>query len=253
MLEAMAQPWIVDVHSHVVPTGDDGARTIADGLALCRRAAAAGTRVLYATPHIHARWDSYPLTGERHEAFERNFPVLQRLARGIGLELRRGFEVYPGALPDGADLRRFALDGGGYLIEFPGSWTDERHPVAAVYTEAERAEQAGLTPVLAHPERCAEIVARPQLVSRFVERGWLIAPNAQSLDGRHGRDAYKTVWRLLDDGFGDLVASDAHSLQRPPELEWAYELLADRLGEARARSLLDGSALDAATPSEQAA
>ena len=52
MLGAVGKQWIVDVHSHVVPTGDDGARTIEEGLKLCWDAAKHGTRVLYATPHV---------------------------------------------------------------------------------------------------------------------------------------------------------------------------------------------------------
>src|SRR5262245_32589074 len=47
----------VDVHSHVVPSGDDGAATIDEGLALCREAADHGTSVLYGTPHV------WPLDG----------------------------------------------------------------------------------------------------------------------------------------------------------------------------------------------
>ena len=52
----------VDVHSHVVPSGDDGARSIEEGLDLCRAAVAAGTSVLFATPHV---WPMLPLTLER--------------------------------------------------------------------------------------------------------------------------------------------------------------------------------------------
>ena len=41
-----------DIHSHVLPGIDDGAKTIADSIELCRRAAAEGTRAIVATPHI---------------------------------------------------------------------------------------------------------------------------------------------------------------------------------------------------------
>lgn len=99
-------------------------------------------------------------------------------------------------------------------------------------------------PVLAHPERCAEVTTHPDRLMAFTERGWLLAVNALSLDGRHGADAQRTVWRLLDSGAGDLVASDAHSDSRPPELDWAYELLSNRYGVDRTRPLFDGSALE---------
>jgi protein-tyrosine phosphatase len=245
MLAQMPVPWIVDVHSHVVPTGDDGARTIDDGLRLCRDAARHGTRVLYATPHVHARWDSYPLTADRLVRYDEAFPELRTACAAFGLDLRRGFEVYPGALPESVDLRDYALGGGGaYLVEFPGFWTPERDALSLVRREGERAEQAGLVPVLAHPERCAEIVADPGLAREFAERGWLLALNGLSLDGRHGPNARETAWRLLECGLGDLVASDAHSPNRNARLDWAYELVAPRLGAERARQLFDGSALE---------
>ena len=73
-------PGFVDVHSHVVPAGDDGATTIEEGLELCRLAYEAGTEILFATPHAHAPWDHYPRTvGAR--------PPLRRVARG---DARRG-------------------------------------------------------------------------------------------------------------------------------------------------------------------
>ena len=247
MLEAMKEPWIVDVHSHVVPTGDDGARSIDEGLELCRDAARHGTRVLYATPHVHARWDSYPLTAERLELYDEAFPLMRAECATFGLDLRRGFEVYPGALPESVDLREFGLaESGAYLIEFPGFWTPEDDALALVRREAERAEAAGLLPVLAHPERCAEIAHDPERAGAFSERGWMLALNGLSLDGRHGRAAYEAGWRLLDNGLGDLVASDGHRAARNARLDLAYELVAKRLGRERARSLFDGSALESA-------
>src|SRR5437588_666600 len=59
------EPLFVDIHSHAVPSGDDGAQSAAEGIALCRDAAAHGTRVLFATPHVFAH---LPLTEERERA-----------------------------------------------------------------------------------------------------------------------------------------------------------------------------------------
>jgi protein-tyrosine phosphatase len=178
--------------------------------------------------------------------YDASFPVVRDACAVFGLELRRGFEIYPGAVLVSDDLARFALEvSNGCLIEFPGAWTSEPEPLRAVWDEAERAERAGLLPVLAHPERCDEVSADPERVAAFRARGWLLAPNGMSLDGRHGRIARETLWRLLDDGAVDLVASDSHSDSRPPDLDWAYELVAVRLGADRARRLFDGSALEA--------
>ena len=49
---AAVEARFVDRHSHVVPSGDDGAKTLEDGLALCDLAADAGTAILFATPHV---------------------------------------------------------------------------------------------------------------------------------------------------------------------------------------------------------
>ena len=69
-------PAFVDCHSHVVPSGDDGAKTLAEGLRLCEIAAEAGTEVLYATPHV---WPHLGLTRERVRQIETE--ALKRLAR----------------------------------------------------------------------------------------------------------------------------------------------------------------------------
>ena len=58
----MVQPRFVDCHSHVVPSGDDGAVSIEEGLELCDLAAEAGTAVLFGTPHVVPH---FTLTAER--------------------------------------------------------------------------------------------------------------------------------------------------------------------------------------------
>ena len=97
--------------------------------------------------------------------------------------------------------------------------------------------------MLAHPERCAQIAEDPGRAAEFVDRGWLLALNGLSLDGRHGPKSQVAAWGLLESGYGDLVASDAHGTNRNARLDWAYELAASRLGAERARGLFDGSAL----------
>ncbi|MCY7301560.1 MAG: hypothetical protein LH654_00670 [Thermoleophilia bacterium] len=233
----------VDVHSHVVPSGDDGAEGIEDGLALCRMAFEAGTEVLFATPHAHAPWDTFPRTAERDTAYDTALPVMQREVAKWGLDLRRGWEVYPTVVAP-ENVEEYRLEGTrGVMIEFPGSWLDLDDSIEIV-TEAGRiVEAAGLLPVFAHPERCRAVAEDPKCVRPLVERGWLLCANAPSFLGRHGPTAERTVWGLLDTGQIALAASDGHTHGRPPVLDDAYAFVRARRGEVIARRLFTGSAL----------
>lgn len=233
----------VDVHSHVVPSGDDGAKSIEQGLELCRLAFESGTGILFATPHVHAPWDTFPRTPARIELFQESFAAMRPEAARWGLDLRRGWEVYPTEIAD-RDPTEFVLEGTrSVLIEFPGSWLDIDDPIAVVADAAARVEGAGLVPVLGHPERCRAVAADPEAVRSFAERGWLLCLNAPSLVGRHGATAERTGWALLEAGLVALAASDAHALSRPPTLDRGFDAVRERLGENIARPLFDGSAL----------
>src|SRR5437764_11584061 len=109
-----ARPGFVDVHSHVCPSGDDGAGAGEQGRGLCRWAARHGTRILFATPHV---WPHLTLEPEREQAIRDAF---SRLAPQAGVELRLGFELTPSTRLLEDDLRRYELQGtGAVLIEIP--------------------------------------------------------------------------------------------------------------------------------------
>ena len=242
----MSPAGFVDVHAHVVPSGDDGATSIDDGLDLCRMAVDSGTRVLFATPHAHAPWDSYPLTPVRRRLYEHAFPVMRDTVAGWGLDLRRGWEVFPTVLAaDGdTDLDEYRLGGtSAVLVEFPGGWLDYPDPIPMMNDAGERLEAAGLVPVLAHPERCTAVVDDPSIVTALAERGWLLCLNSTSLLGSHGIPPEQTAWRLIDGGVVSLVASDAHRRGRPPVLDEAYRAVETRYGKDAALPLFDGSSL----------
>jgi Capsular polysaccharide synthesis, CpsB/CapC len=143
----------VDVHSHVVPSGDDGAHSTEEAVELCGLALAGGTLVLFATPHAHAEWDHYPLTLERERLFDEAFPVVSRVVSAWGLDLRRGFEVFPTVLRD-RDPHEFLLEGTrAVLLEFPGSWLDLEDDSSLVLEAADRLLAVELVPVIAHPDQ----------------------------------------------------------------------------------------------------
>jgi protein-tyrosine phosphatase len=225
--------FFVDCHSHVVPSGDDGAATVAEGRALCVGGARHGPRVLYATPHV---WPQLPLTRRREQEIRRAHAAV---AARAGLELRLGFELTPTPELLGEDPRRYRLEGtDAVLMEVP--FTGE---VDALVALAERTKRAGLHPVVAHPERADAVLTEPGVARELAERGWLLQLNATSLTGYHGPAVEDLAWQLLEEGCAALVGSDGHRATRPPRLDAAYALVCARIGEERARPLFDGSAL----------
>ena len=100
----------VDLHTHVVPSGDDGAQSIEEGLELCRRMHADGTAVIYATPHAHPPEFWHPITEERAAIVRKNYEEMKPRAAELGVELRLGWELSAtGALV--GELEEYVLEG----------------------------------------------------------------------------------------------------------------------------------------------
>jgi protein-tyrosine phosphatase len=225
-----------DVHSHVVPSGDDGVGSIEEGLELCAEAAQRGTAVLFATPHVGP---VYPLTPERERGLRAAHAEMAPAALAFGLDLRLGFELTPAQELLEDDLGLYTLgDLPAVLMELPF-----RGPLELSELVAEAIEAAGLTPVIGHPERAATVQEDPERARGYGERGWLLQVNATSLTGRHGPGPERMGWWLVEEGLASLVGSDGHRRSRPPFLDDAYALVRDRAGTATADELFGGAAL----------
>jgi protein-tyrosine phosphatase len=234
----MVPGWFVDLHSHVVPSGDDGAQSMDEGAELCRAAARHGTRTLFATPHVHVEVHLPPDEEREALAAER----VEELRYRSGIDLRLGWELTPSAELLDEDPRRYALEGlDVVLMEVPFTGSADLLVALAEHTEA-----AGLTPLVAHPERTEAVLERPSLAAELAERGWPLQVNATSLFGRHGPERQALGWQLLRDGLATVVASDGHRATRPACLDDAWQLARAELG-SRARSLFDGSAVEVPT------
>jgi protein-tyrosine phosphatase len=226
----------VDVHSHVVPSGDDGAGSVEEGLALCREAARRGTSVLFATPHV---WPSLPLPVEREQAVRAAHAEMAEEAAAFGLDLRLGWELTPTPRLLEEDPARYRLaDLPAVLLELPFHGS-----LGLAEALAEHVQASGLIPVVAHPERAEAVLRDFGAVERLVERGWVVQANATSLLGYHGPEREAAGWRLVDEGLAGLVASDGHRRARPPHLDETYELVRARVGRAAAEALFDGRTL----------
>ena len=180
-------------------------------------------------------WPHLPLTQEREVRVRAAFA---ELAPRAGLELRLGFELTPNEPLLHEDLRRYVLAGTDcILIEVP-FWVG----YDMLLLVAAHAVECGLRPVIAHPERSDEVLARPELAQELAAEGWLLQVNGSSLLGRHGIGIRELAWDLVE-----ARSRRAGGLRRPPPGPPA----ASRRGlRARARAhggggrpLFDGTAL----------
>jgi protein-tyrosine phosphatase len=197
---------MIDLHAHILPGLDDGTRTIEEARALARRASAEGVTAVAATPHVRA---DYPTRAEQME--ERVAELRRDFAEhGIPLELLHGGEVdlsFGGTLSS-QELRRFTLaqNGRHLLVEFPyRGWPADLSESLVELVEL------GIVPVLAHPERNAEVQAAPGRLADLVRLGALVQITAASIDGRLGRSSRETALRLLELRLAHVLASDAHT------------------------------------------
>ena len=196
---------MIDLHSHILPGLDDGARSLDESLDIARAAVADGITAIAGTPHVR---DDYPTAAAAME--ERVAELQAELERAdVPLEVRPGGEIaieWLGEL-DVDELRRFGLGGNPryLLVETPyhGWPLALAGHLASLQTE-------GITPVLAHPERNAEVQADLQRIVPLVRSGALIQVTAASIDGRVGRRAQACGLELIEYGLAQLIASDAH-------------------------------------------
>jgi protein-tyrosine phosphatase len=197
---------MIDLHSHILPGLDDGMRTVADSVELAREAAAGGIEAIAGTPHVRDDW------GVTADAMEGALAEVRAAVEAAGVPIRvlPGGEIALEELDrrDPDELRRFGLGGNPryLLVETPyHGWPLD------VEERLFRLRADGVTPLLAHPERNAEVQADPERVARLVHSGTLVQITAASLDGRSSKRTRACAFRLIEDGLAHVVASDAHA------------------------------------------
>jgi protein-tyrosine phosphatase len=224
-----------DLHSHVLPCVDDGARDPEESLEMLRVAAADGTGVIAATPHASR-------CGLEQIIEEVNRLNALAAAEGLGITVVTGSEVRLNSdVPERYRAQQLAtLNGTDYLlVELPlrGEWPS--YVDRAIYD----LQLAGALPILAHAERYPAVQQQPSILTSLIARGVLIQVNANSLQGDFGRSARDTAERLLESHLAHLIASDSHRPDsRPPRIRAAIERTEELAGPEYAGWMVEAAA-----------
>jgi len=218
---------MIDIHTHILPGLDDGASDWDDTLSMARAAAADGISTIIATPHhANGRYDN-PAAAIR----ERVTRVNERLAEvGVSVTIAAGQEirVHDDLLDAWHRGELLTLAGSDYaLIEMPFSHIPK--PMKELLHEL---SVLNLRPIIAHPERNAEIARQPGRLAELIEHGAYAQMTTHSLLGGFGRQIRQAAWELCESGLIHLVSSDAHDTGRRGFcLSEAYEAIRARQGE----------------------
>ena len=225
---------MIDLHSHILPGIDDGARDISTSLEMARIAVSDGTTHLACTPHIvPGIYDNKPKDIAKAIAELR----LALLEAGIELQLVSGADVHIvpdivnkleiGELPVLGKSRYFLFEPTHHVLP-PG-----------IIPLCKRIIANGFVPVLTHPERLTWIENHYDIICKLDELGVAIQLTAMSITGEFGKRAQYWSQRLLDERRVDIVASDAHNTRsRPPGLSRARDAIVERLNEVEAQKMV---------------
>jgi len=220
----------VDIHCHLTPGIDDGAKTEADALVMARMVVAEGAATVIATPH--------QLGNFRHntgDEIRRRVQALQELlnVNRIPLVVLPGADVrieadMPALLASGevlslGDLRKHVL------LELPHELYFPLEPVLA------ELRKLGMTGILSHPERNRGILQRPDLLPPLVDAGCLMQVTTGSLTGSFGPDSQRLAEQMVSWGQVHFLATDGHGPRsRRPLFRTAFDRAAELAGEQAA-------------------
>jgi len=228
----------VDMHSHILPGMDDGARSMPQTLRMLETAVSEGISTMIATPHNMPGKGCPPVSVVRRKVDELRKTVEQE---GIPLEIVAGTEYY---------YREEVLDilenGEGVTLANSDCVLVEFEPLAErnyIRNAVRNILGTGYRPVIAHVERYAKLMEDISVLSDMRKNGILVQVNAMSVTGDNGRQAKKDVRSLLKKGLVDFVATDAHSDgRRAPYMEKCADVLYKKCGAQYADRLLFGNA-----------
>src|SRR5262249_186579 len=203
---------VIDIHSHILPEIDDGARSLSEAVEMAGIAAEDGIEFMVATPHMFNGLSPNP---EPTEVFDRVGMLNAAITNGLKILTGNEVHVSHEIAEQVRDNRVTKINAGNYmLVEFPQLTI----PVGAEELFYKLLLQ-GVRPILVHPERNAQVQISPGVIARFIERGVYIQVTAMSVTGEFGPAAKTTAATLLRHNCVHFLATDTHRTRsRPPIL-----------------------------------
>jgi protein-tyrosine phosphatase len=216
----------VDIHCHLVPGIDDGAKTWEESLAMARMAVADGTATIIVTPHQlgtygHNTGDVIRARTRQLQQFldDQDVPLQVLPGGDVRIEPDMIAKLRTGEVMTLADRRKHVL------LELPHELYFPLEPVL------DNLAAMGMVGILSHPERNQGILKNRDVLEPLVDRGCLMQVTAGSIVGTFGPHCQQLSEWMLELGLVHFVATDAHSPKsRRPLMGRAFERTAELAG-----------------------
>ncbi len=228
---------MIDFHTHILPSVDDGARDLEMSLAMLKKAYNDGTRVVVATSHIYTgdESDIDKFISNRNKSYERLLDAIERDG-GKFPEIRLGAEVYVRShIGRYESISRLAIGGTDYiLLEMPMNKAWSQAHYEAIYNLT----TLGLKPIIAHIDR---YMPYRNEFNNLKSLGAVFQVNADAFLHKSMRP---TLLKLFYDDYVHILGSDMHNTDdRQSNLKEAYDIIGEKFGAEFAKYLAENAKL----------
>jgi protein-tyrosine phosphatase len=196
---------MIDMHSHIIPTIDDGSKSVQETFNMIKEAKESGFTDIIMTSHFLL--DYYEPTPQEIILWKEKLQEILE-SKSIDLTLHSGMEIYISNKLEELIKENKVLtlsDSGYMLIELPLS-TTVNYLDHILFT----LQSLSIKPIIAHPERYKCVQDDPDLVQEFIDKGALIQCNYGSILDLYGKNAKQVVKTLLKRNQVDFLGSDCH-------------------------------------------
>lgn len=214
-----------DMHTHILPGVDDGARDMQETKEMLYQAYLEGVRHIVVTPHFSLDSRNMAvgeLMGKLEEVKRMALSTVPAMEFSLGNELLNG----PGMVNALNEGRALTLGGTSYiLVEFL-----PKDSYRKIYTSLHNYLMNGYIPIVAHVERYEALARRTDRLDELIKIGVLFQMNTSSLIGGKRRRSASHHRMLLEEGYIHLLGSDCHrSDSRSPLMRGALQNLTEEL------------------------
>ncbi len=197
---------MIDIHSHIIPSIDDGSKSIEMTLEMLEGAQKDGINQIVATPHYIRGYAEENISRVKKWVEYINSIVKKN---NMNINIYCGQEIYftNNILDDYFQNNIGTINGTRYmLIEFPMHKMDDE-----IFEKIYELQIRDIIPIIAHPERYEYFIEKPFMINEFIKEGYLFQMNSGSISGRYGKNVKKTSELFLRNNIYNFIGSDAHN------------------------------------------